>query len=157
MKTFIVFIFLLLFPISSFSLELDAINFYPNVYESLKKREVGWFIHGGSAIFANPEDIPKLKKMSYPEHDMRSIVVLDYNLFHNGGYVSVEKPMDEFVPDPHEERILNEIKSMVMDKLYDEGIRRTKNTVIMTEKVTEEVKQPKKSSFKKIEAKGRKL
>ena len=160
MRTAIVaFLFFLLFPISSQALDLDAVNLYPNIIKSLQNQEEGWFLHGNDLIFANPSDVKELKELSYPDNDIRSIVVMSFNLFYNGGYISMEKPLKEYPPDKYEKKILHEIKILTMERLYKEGIRRrtgVKKTKPAPEPMKEEIK-PDDSGMIKIEATGKKL
>lgn len=131
----------LLIPASAYSLDLDAVKLYPNIIKSLKKQESGWFIHSNNLIFTNPSDVSALKEMSYPGHDIKSIVVLSYNLFHNNiGYVMIEKPLREFVPDKYEKQIIKEIKILTMEKLYNEGVRRRSERI--KQKPIEKIEQP---------------
>ena len=155
-RMLIVFFLLLIFPITSYALDLDAANLYPNIITSLQEDEDGWFIHGNDLIYARPSDVKELQEMSYPDHDMRAIVVMSFSMFYNGGYVSVEKPLKEYPPDRHEALILKEIKIRVMQKLYDEGIRRRGKSVVKKSKPIEEPEQP-KGGMKKFEAKGKKI
>ena len=146
---------LLLFPISSNALDLEATTMYDNIIHSLKSGEDGWFLHGGDLIYAKPSDVKKLMKMSYPDMDDRSLVVISYSIFYNGGYAMMEKPVDQHIPDKYEKQIVYEIKVLTMKHLIAEGVRVRE---VKKEKPKPiETKQPEKQELKKIEAKGRKL
>ena len=155
----IVFLFLLIFPMPSKALDLDAINLYANVIKSLQQQEKGWFINGDDLVFAKPSDVKDLQKKLYPEHDIRSIIVMSYNLFYdNKGYVRIDKPLSEYLRGQKEEKILEEIKILVMEKLYKEGIRRREG--IKKQKSIDKAPEPKpvkSGELVKFEAEGRKL
>ena len=156
--TVFAFLLFLLIPNVSHSLELDAVQIYPNIIESLKADEKGWFIHGNDLIFAKPEHVKELSKESYPDMDIRAIVVLTYNLFYNNGYVMIEKPMKSSnIPDEYEKQLLHEIKIRVFEKLYSQGIRRRVEVKKPVQKPIEEKKPEPKDGMIKIEATGRKL
>ena len=156
-KISLIVFFLFLFPISSYALDLDANNLYPNIIKSLQDNEDGWFIHGNDLIYAKPSDVKHLQEMSYPDHDMRAIVVMSYSMFYNGGYISMEKPLKEYPPDRHEALILREIKIRVMQKLHDEGIRLRGKPVVKQQPIEEPVQPKSDGEMKKFEAKGRKI
>lgn len=137
----------------AFSLDLDASNFYPNIIKSLEKKEHGWFIHSSYLIFARKDDIEPLKKCAFPDIDARPIIILSYSLFFNGGFVITKKPINETVPPEYSKKILKQIKIMVMDKLYKEGIRRSSDI----SEINHESKVQNELDSEKINMEGRKL
>ncbi|MCF8019842.1 MAG: hypothetical protein K9L62_10570 [Vallitaleaceae bacterium] len=145
----IVFISLLLLPVSSYSSDLSSNTLYDNIITSLKSEEEGWFFGGGDLNYANPSDVKKLKRLSFPEHDDRTLLTISYSLFYNGGYVIMKKPIEQHVPDKYEGQLLDQIKVMVMKKLISEGVKVEENTCTPIKEIKKSTKKKEKVELKK--------
>lgn len=156
---FITFLLFLFIPFSSYALDLDAANLYPNIIKSLKSQEKGWFLTGSDLIFTNPPDVNDLQTTSYPEINPKSIVVISYNLFYNDGYAMIDKPIDQNIPDKYEKEIIHQIKILTMERLYKEGVRRRTGVkkAPVEAKPIEKKQKIDESGMIKIEATGKKL
>ena len=99
----------------------------------------------------------ELMKVSWPEHDSRTLVTISYNLFFNGGYASLEKPIDQDIPDKYEKQIVYQIKVMALERLIKEGVKPRGKKAVVKKKPIEVTPQPEKRELIKMEAVGRKL
>lgn len=125
-------ILLLLITSPCYGLDLDSRHLYENILKSFDEEPENWIINTTEALYISNGKAAEVSHSSFPDVSEYCLVEINYILCKEDIYISIKKPINEYVKDPYKYQIAKKIAELLVDRLTEKyHLEKQKRPIIL--------------------------